>query len=456
MSSLLGLLDMGASAIQAQNAGIATAANNAANVNTEGYSRQRVDLKANLGSPILGGVGFDDPERIGSELLAGRQRHIGGSAGYFENLSSILLDLEGVLTAAEGDIPAGLSELFGNLNNVASSPLDPQVREAAIASGRRLAFAFRQQAGEVERARIDSDERIRDSADEAGALAAEIGKLNSAIQLQSDPILLDQRETASLRLAELVGGKARIDGDGQMRFLLDDGSVLVDGPRAVSFESIPDITLDGFARIEIVDGAHRKNVTNSISLGKLGADIHFRDNITNRLVSEIDQLGFDIATSINAAHRAYAGLDGVSGRDLFVEPLTVDGAAKFFDVDPTLNGDPSLLAAAAVGEPVGNNDGMLALLDTKEQLLASGGSRTFLEESVRFISNMGQDVRAAVIDRKFHEAQRSSLDALKDSVSGVSLEEEMNRLSQFKVASEANMRFVQTIDQLLQRLVDVL
>ncbi len=456
MSNLMGLLDLGASAIVAQNAGIATAANNSANVNTEGYTRQRVNLRANLGSPTYGGVTFGDPERVGDELLAGRQRLIGGSSGYFDRLSSTLLDLEGVMTAAEGDIPAGLGELFGSLNNVASSPLDPQVREAAVASARELAFAFRQMAGEVQRARSDADERVQDSADEASGLTAEIAKLNTAIQLQSDPVLIDQREQFALRLAELVGGKARTDADGQMRYLLDDGSVLVDGRRAARLEASVDTSLGGLSRIDVVDGAHRLDITSQITSGELGADLHFRDKVTADLILEVDQLAFDVATSINAVHRSNEGLGGSTGQNFFVEPTTATGAAIAFEVDPVLDADSSLLASVSAGGAVGDNGGMLALLDSQEQLLAAGGTSTFVDESVRVISNVGQDVRAAVLDQKFHDAQRNSLDALRDSVSGVSLEEELNRLSQFQHASQASMRFVQTIDQLLGRLIDVL
>ncbi len=454
MSSLMGLLDLGGSAIQAQNAGIATAANNSANVNTEGYTRQRVDIRSNVGSPIYGGVTFGDPLRVGDELLAGRQRYVGGSAGYFDRLSTVLLDLEGVMTAAEGDIPAGLGELFGNLNNVASSPLDSQVREAAVASAERLAFAFRQQSEEVARAREDADERIRDTASEATGITQEIAKLNRAIQLQSDPVLLDQREQFALRLAELVGGQARIDGDGQMRYLLDNGSVLVDGQRSAALEATIDTSLGGFAKIEVVDGAHRLDITTRISSGELGADLHFRDVVTAGLVTEIDQLAFDVATNINAIHRAGQGLNGSTGQNLFREPLAVGGAALLFEVDPVVAADAVNLASGSPGGDSGDNSGMLALLDASEQLLASGGTRTFVEESVRFISNVGQDVRAAVVDQKFHDAQRNSVEALRDSVSGVSLEEELNRLSQFQHASEANMRFVQTIDQILGEMID--
>ena len=454
MSSLFGLLDLGGSAIQAQNAGIATAANNSANVNTEGYSRQRVDLRSNIGSPIYGGVTFGDPLRVGDELLAGRQRQIGGSSGYFDRLSSVLQDFEGVMTAAETDIPGGLGQLFGTLNNVASSPLDPQLRDAAVVAAKDLASAFQRQAFEIERAQSDADDRIRGSAANASEFMQEIANLNKAIQLQSDPVLLDQREQYALQLSELVGGTARIDGDGQMRYLLDNGSVLVDGNRAATLETTPDALLGGFSRIEVVDGQHRLDVTAQISSGEIGAGIHFRDTITTGVVDQIDQLAFDVATNLNAIHRAGQGLTGATGQDLFDEPLTVAGAAKSFAVDATLAADSGLLASATLGGATGDNGGMLALLDANNALLASGGTRTFVEESIGFITNVGQEVRSAAVDQKIQEAQRNGIEALRDSVSGVSLEEELNRLSQFQHASEANMRFVQTIDQILGEMID--
>ena len=63
MSGLLGLLGLGAGAISAQNAGIAVSGRNTANVNTEGYSQERVDLESIRGVPNVGGVLAGNPPR---------------------------------------------------------------------------------------------------------------------------------------------------------------------------------------------------------------------------------------------------------------------------------------------------------------------------------------------------------------------------------------------------------
>src|SRR5258706_1401417 len=74
MSGLLGLLGLGAGAISAQNAGVAVSGRNTANVNTEGYSQERIDFESLRGVPSVGGVLAGDPQRYADDLLAGRER----------------------------------------------------------------------------------------------------------------------------------------------------------------------------------------------------------------------------------------------------------------------------------------------------------------------------------------------------------------------------------------------
>jgi flagellar hook-associated protein 1 len=79
MSDLMSLLHLGAAGLAAQNAGVSIATNNVANVNTRGYSRQRVDLESLLGAPLVGGVRSGDPQRMADRLLAGRMHTAAGS-----------------------------------------------------------------------------------------------------------------------------------------------------------------------------------------------------------------------------------------------------------------------------------------------------------------------------------------------------------------------------------------
>ncbi len=451
MSNLLGLLHLGAAGLAAQHGGAAVAANNAANVNSAGYSRQRVDLRAQLAAPEVGGVRSGAPARLADQLLAGRQRGAAGSLGYSGGLAPALADLESRLLVASEPIDTRLSRLFAGLERVAAAPTDAVVRDAAVASARDLAAGIRAHAGEIAASRDDADARIEDAAAAASALTVELAALNRAIATSADPVLRDRRDLAAGRLAELVGGSGRIDADGQMRWVLPDGAMLVDGDRAASIVATPD-PATGRNRLEIVDGNHRRDVTATLSGGRLGADLHFRDVDAAGAAAALDQLAFDVASSFNAAHAANAGLDGISGRNLFTVPAAVAGAAAALELEPAVAADSRALASAAPGAGGGSNTGALALLALRAQPVASGG-RTLSDASITMLGDIGGAAAQAAAAADRDAAIGEHLAGLRDALAGVDLDEEMATLVQFQHASEAMTRFLSTIDGMLADLL---
>src|SRR5262249_52456172 len=157
---------------------------------------------------------------------------------------------------------------------------------------------------------------------------AEIASLNKAMTTDNDPMLADKRDAAARKLSALVGGHARIDRDGHMRFTLDSGAVLVDGERASQVVAVKDSAYNGHVRFDVVDGNHRIDVTRSLAAGRIGAHLNFRDGSAARAAARVDQLAYDLATRMNAEHRQHPALDNTTGHDLFVEPLQVEGAAS--------------------------------------------------------------------------------------------------------------------------------
>ncbi len=452
--SLFGLLDLGAGAIQTQSAGIAVASNNTANVATEGFSRQRLDMTAELGTPLVGGVRMGLTGRIADDMLSGRLRGSGAELGRSDAQLEALLSLEGTLSSGSVDLTQKVTDLFGRFSALSSAPLDPLTRDATVQAARELSSMMNRQAQNLGEARLDSDERVQLQAVAASGLAQDIADANRAIQISRDPVLLDQRDLAADKLAALVGGSARIDSDGQMRFVLSGGAVAVDGFRAASFETAKNAGKNNLSDVVLVDGTSQVNVTSQLNSGTMGGELYFRDTLTANMVTELDQFAFDLATQVNAVHRANNGLDGVNGRDLFVEPATPTGAAAAFAVSATVDSDSSLLATSAVGTGAGNNDGLLELLALQEQSLASGGTRTFTEEGIRMSTQLGHEVREVKGSQSIALAQRDNLDALRDSVSGVSLEDELMRLAQFQHAADASTRFLRTVDDLLGRIIE--
>jgi len=453
VSSLFGMLHMGAGAYNAFSLGVGVAGHNIANVATEGHSRQSVLLNSDS---IIGGVLVDGVLRSESHLLSGRERDAMGSLGYSASSAQALLDLDGELAAGDDNLVDGLSTMFGNLVDLSSSPLDPTLRQQVIDGADALATAFNRASNRVSDAIARADGRVSMLADEATTLASQIAAANKALAAKFDPTLADQRDQAAKELAELVGGEARIDPDGHMRFVTSGGAVLVHGDRASSMEAVPDAALDGRMRIDIVDGPHRTDVTSSLGGGKIAGELAFRDGAAVQTGERIDQLAFDFANAINAVHSAHEAPDGTTGLDLFVTTATADGAAAAFAIDATVAADPGLLATAATGAGAGDTTGLLAMIDLREQSLASGNSRTFTEEAIGTLASVGSQAQQAQGAHDLELARNDALASLRDSLSGVSLEEEMMRLSQMQRSAEAASTFISTVDEMLTNLIATL
>ena len=238
-----------------------------------------------------------------------------------------------------------------------------------------------------------------------------------------------------------------------MRFVLDGGAVLVDGGRAAQLTATAD-PATGLSRLEVVDGGARRDVTSAIGGGSLGATLQFRDQTVAQVSSQLDQVAFDVTTSLNSVHTANAGLDGVAGRPMFTPLTQVAGAASAIAVDPALAADSRLLALGTPGAGPGDNRGGLALFALGSQQVASGGTRTLGDAALDIVSGValaGADARGAVT-RDGIVAEH--LAGLRDSLAGVDTQEELTNLARFEHASTAMAKVVTTIDGMLGSLIE--
>jgi flagellar hook-associated protein 1 len=453
MSDLLSLLSLGAAALQAQNTGVSVATNNVANANTEGYSRQRVDLASLEAAPLVGGVRSGTPDRLASNLLNTRIHTTAGSLAMARAFADALAELESGMTSGGGSVDEQIAGLFSRISEASAGPTDSASREAVLAAARDLVAGIQRRAADLATLRRETDARIRDGATSATALAKQLAAANTAVARSDDPVQRDHRDLIAKQLGELVGGQARIDADGQMRFVLDGGAVLVDGGRAATLAATPD-PATGVSRVEVVDGGTRRDVTRAIGGGSVGAHLRFRDHSVAQATTQLDQLAFDVAGSFNAVHSANAGLDGATGRAMFTPMTQVAGAASTISLDPAVAGDARLLALGASGAGPGDNRGALALFALSGQNVAAGGTRTLGDAALDIISNVAQDRAEARGAAKREGLVSDHLAGLRDSLSGVDTQEELTNLARFEHASSALAKFVSTIDDMLGSLID--
>ena len=450
MTNLIGLLGLGGRAYAAHSAGVATVGNNVSNVSTEGYSRQRVDLAADI---VLGGVRSDGFYRTEDLLLSMQERDNAGASGFSSASTSALMGLDGALSLGPSSLPETISGFFDGLNALSASPLDGSRIQDVVQRARSMAEGFSDAAHAVRTSGQDAQFRAGMLASEVNELSAQIASANETLALYDDPSLADQRDLAAAKLAELVGGSARIDPDGNMRFVANGGAVLVDGDTTHPLSVTSNPTDPTSITVTIGTGPTARDVTTELGAGKLGGEIEFITTTVSDTLEQIDQLAFDLATAVNTVHAGSQAPDGTTGLDLFDIPAGPGGAALAMSVNQTILDDPNLLATATLGEPAGDIGGVSDLLALRDALTAGGGQRTAMDEAINVLAGVGRLATEAQAAQDLDAARGNMLAARRDALSGVSIEEEMLRLSEFQRAAEAASTYVSTIDEMLANLL---
>lgn len=451
MGGLLSSLNLGASALLAQQAGVAVSGNNTANVNTVGYQKESVTLSSEPAAPLVGGVIAGAATRASDDLLSTRERAQSGASGQASSLSASLDSLQTSLT--NDDVAGSIGTFFGAVNSLEAQPSDTAMRAQVISDAQSVAAQFNSAATAISQSQSDADSQIATMSTQATQLAAQIATLNQSIATSNDPTLQDQRDQAAKQLAGIIGGQGIIGTDGKMSFVLGNGTVVVDGTHASTVQAVPDATNGGHLAVQIVDGPHKADVTNSLDGGSIAGLVQFRDGTAATAATQLDQLANDFATQLNAVHASNVGLDGSTGNALFTLPTGATSAAASIGVNAAIVADPDKLATRSVGAGANDSGGASALLALRDQPLANGGTATFTDQALDITASVGSAAASAANDVTLESTRTQVLASARDSESGVDINEETATLAQFQHAAEAASQYVSTVNDLLETLM---
>ncbi|NOY92584.1 MAG: flagellar hook-associated protein FlgK [Deltaproteobacteria bacterium] len=460
--SLFGILGVGANGMTAQGYASGVASNNASNVNTVGYSRRMAQLEPIEGPPGFGlGARANGQRRVIDQFL--ERRVLGGSSssGEADARASALSILDATFSDAAGNLGDAMDALTTALGDLSSYPAEPGARVTVLARAEQMAQAFNRAGDDLATARADVNERIAKQVGQVNSQIEQIADLGRKISKaevsgQEASDLRDKRDQLVRQVANFVPVKVIPEENGQISLLLAGSLPLVspDGT-AHPLTTVTDATSGDMLIQQVVAGAPR-DIGSLITSGSIGGLIAARDGGLTTARDSLDQLAFDTAAGYNTAHNAGFGLDGVGARNLFTPVATVPGAAQNFSLSVDVAGNADALAAAgdAAAMP-GDNIGALALLAVADQDLALGGTATLGEGFAALLATSGSDVQSALVDQDQAEAVRAQLDSLRESVSGVSTDEEMVSLMRFQRGYQASLKVVQTANEMLGELMNL-
>lgn len=467
MSGLFGSLASGVKALNAQSRALETAGRNIANVNNANYARQRVVL-GDRGTVLTAqgaqslGVEARQVQQLRDLLL---DRQVAREVALTSSLSSRQLAYQKAEAAlgqsidrsanaastssATGGIAGSIGDFFSAFDSFATSPTDTGVRQTLLQKAAVLTDSLQQADTRLGQLQDDLTEQISTDVGEVNTLLSAIATLNGQIghfEINSPGSAADLRDQRQARIEELAAKlnfetRASATAPGQIDvFVHDAGGAEI--PLVQLNAVTGPVTLAGST---ISAGSPATAV--AVTGGSLHGNLDARDVTMQTLRDQLDDLAGQLVSSVNAAYNP-TGLTG----DFFNAAGTTAGTIRL------ATGLTPVTLKASDGGPAGDNTLALAVAQLANHSFSTGGGDaidgTFAKYFAGVVSNFGA-VASRVSDQ--YEDQHNIENIVRsqrDSISGVSMDEELADLVKYQRSFQASSRVIQVIDELLDTIVN--
>lgn len=467
-------------ALQAHRLALDVTAHNVANANAPGYSRQVVRLAATTPYTVAGITSPAGPGQVGTgvtvaEITRMRDQFVDRqiyteehTLGYWAKRQQILGELElTYLEPSEVSIRSALDQFWEALQELANTPESMATRAVARERASVLAETIRNTYEQFAPLQRSLDAEIKTKVTEINSIASQIAALNDEVRRilvagQSPNDLLDRRDVLVQQLMKIVDANVVERGDGTIAVGIG-GVLLVDGMRSQQIIAV-DENFDGFVELKW----ERTNLPFTVNSGELKALLEGRDEVIPSYIEQLHEFARTLILEFNAIHReGYAWDDTFdienppstpppppSGIDFFHEdPTLLDRAAETIRLSDAILANVANIAASLSGSE-GDGSNALRLAQLKHARIFHGGAATPGEFLGEMIASLGVQVQKAERMVEHQEVLLGHLEALRQSVSGVSLDEEMTHMIQYQLAYAAASRMVTAMDEAIDTIVN--
>lgn len=459
MRSTFGGLEIARRSLASQQLALNVTGHNIANANTPGYTRQVAVLKATAPYTVPGhyhpggvgqvgtGVEVGVIRRLGDRFIQAEMNKEARNTGYWTSRQHILRQIEvALMEPSDTGIQNALQQYWAALQELHKSPASHAVRSVVAERAGVLAETIRFAYSQLLPIQRELDASMQSMVQRINVLAEQIATLNweisQAIVVGYQPNdLLDQRDLLVQELSRLTGATAAQRNQGMIAVVVG-GITLVDGThtRAIAAEPEP----GHVHRTRFVWSDLGTEVT--FDGGEMKGHLEGRDVLIPEYIEQLNKLASTIITETNKVHRQGIGLNQSTGLDFFTGTDASD-----IGVNELILADPSYIAASKTGEP-GDGDNALAMARLSQMPLVDG-TATLDNYFASIVSRLGVISQKALHMVEHQADVENHLAALRESVAGVSLDEEMTNMIMFQHAYAAAARVVTAMDEALETLI---
>ncbi|WP_295545315.1 flagellar hook-associated protein FlgK [uncultured Pseudacidovorax sp.] len=319
------LLNIGLSALQANQAALTTTGNNVANAGSAGYSRQSVVQQQAITTPSGGGylgngVRVVTVERAYSSYLTQQANQTAAVAAADTARSDQLSSLESVFQTGSAGLGASMNTLLNAFTSVASAPTDLSARTVVLTQAGALASRFSSAQTQLDEMGKATLEQLGTAADNINRLGASLAKINGQIQRargsgQEPNDLLDQRDALLTQLNGQVQTSTMVADDGTLSvFVGNQALVLGSSSSQVSVGT----AADGSSTLDIARGSVVTHLdAAALGGGAAAGQLRFLNEDLPDTRNLLGRLALTMTSTVNAQHSLGVGLNGETGNALF-------------------------------------------------------------------------------------------------------------------------------------------
>ncbi|MFZ5996149.1 MAG: flagellar hook-associated protein FlgK [Nitrospirota bacterium] len=326
--SILGVFDIGKTAMYVTRKALDTTAHNVANINTPGYTRQELVLES-VPSGVLSSTGLSGRgvkttgvQRLYDSFIALQLRNEKSNLAYWEAYGEGIVKIENVFNeASDVNLSTSINDFFNAWQELSNNPEGYAERSLLIKKAEYLTARINRAYTTLDEERNELVKSNEFLVDEVNTITAKIADLNEKISASPGSLdLKDQRDGLIERLNEIVKVTTFEDNVGRYAVMIS-GVPLVDGARVFQLDSSIDISNNLHFYVNFTDSrgvlTETREVSHYITGGELKANYDLRDAQIPEYLDKLNIMAINLSDVVNYYHRQGYGTDGSTGNNFF-------------------------------------------------------------------------------------------------------------------------------------------
>jgi flagellar hook-associated protein 1 len=455
-------IDIARKALQSMQQAMDVTAHNIANANTEGYTRQRVifgttepfpapSFNRPMTTAVFGtGVEVKTVQRVREGYFDGQTRKENQSLGSWEVTDNTMKQLETIFNEpSTSGLQTIMGEFYNSWQELSKNPESASVRNTVIQTAQMLVTSFNQIDKKFTSLQDNVNEQIGVAVGEINDLANQLSSVNKdilkAVTYGTQPNdLLDQRDQILDKLSKYLD-ISTVEQETGVAKVAVNGVFIVDDFSAHELQVVRDPVNSGYYNVEWTHTDASFVYTN----GSLRSLVDSRDTLVPKYRTNLDTLAESMVSKINEIHGEGYSLDGtITGLDFFSGTTAADIA-----ISEDISG-PEMIGASLTGAQ-GDNSNALRIAQLKNELIMEDETVSLDDYYRSLITNLG--VESQTSNRMVNNSKQylDLIETHRQSVSGVSLDEEASNMIKFQKGYQAAARLVSVMSEMLDDLINV-